>query len=242
MKSSLIKKLALYGALTLFVAVVAMLIIFRHDIANNLALAAGNRAIARHVVTPLDLTGQYTAPGDVFDGDGYWGDVPNGFQVFDHVPFQIDGLMCLWGAGNAKAGADFPEAVTGIPVNQKFEALYIYHGAFYSAPDRTPVCEVVFRYDDGTSATNQLLYGSDMLDFVIDHSNHPRGPTGARTKSAWVGASFSQTRTEPLRFSVTAIDNPYNYLTVKTIDVYSCKSRTAACILAMTTGKAGLLR
>ncbi len=242
MKWSLTKKITVAGIVALLVAAVALLIIYRHDISNYLAVTGAQHAIANHTVTPIDLTANYGSSGDVFDGNSYWADVPNGFQVFNHVPFQIDGLMYLWGAGNAKAGADFPEEILGIPVNKTFETLYVYHAAFFSAPDGTPVCEVVFRYDDGSSVTNQLLYGYDMLDFVIDHSNHPKGPIGTRTKSAWVGASFSPGRNEPLRFSMTAIDNPHPFLNVATIDLFSCKSRSAACILAMTTGKAGMIK
>jgi hypothetical protein len=41
---------------------------------------------------------------------------------------------------------------------------------------------------------------------------------------------------------VTAIKNPQPSLAVETIDLYSCKSRTAACIMAMTPGKSGLMK
>ena len=157
------------------------------------------------------------------------------------MPLQIDGLLYLWEPGNAKAGNIFPEEVHDIPINQKFETLYVYHGAFYSAPNGTPVCEVVFHYEDGSTATNQLLYGSDMLDFVISNSGHPKGPTAARTKRVWIGATFTPGRDQPLQFNLTAIENPYRALEVKTIDLNSCKNQSAALSFwPLTTGKSGL--
>lgn len=82
----------------------------------------------------------------------------NGFQVFDGVPLEIEGMICLWSEGNAtKLHINFPEARLGIPLNQKFETLYVCHGSFFKSPDGTPVCSVVFRYEDGSSVTNQLL-------------------------------------------------------------------------------------
>jgi hypothetical protein len=242
-----VKKAIVFGTVGLLALVAVLAIVltvaFRHKIANHIALANGRSAIARHAVATVDMDASYTVPAAVFGNEkSYWSAVPNGFQVFDHVPLQIDGLICLWGDGNAKAGAVFPEQVLDIPVKQKFETLYVYHGAFFSAPDGTPVCEIVFRYEDGSSATNQLLYGSDMLDFVIDHSGHPEGPTGAHSKRVWTGATFAAGRNEPLQFNLTKIENPQSYLEVTTIDLYSCKSRSAACILAMTTGKSGLMK
>ena len=35
---------------------------------------------------------------------------------------------------------------------------------------------------------------------------------------------------------------PQPSLEVKSLDLYSCKSKTAACILAMTAGQSGLMK
>jgi hypothetical protein len=139
---------------------------------------------------------------------------------------------------------DFPEEITGIPVNQKFDTLYVYHATFYSAPSGTPVYELVFRYEDGSSATNQLLYGDDVLDFNSGvKGNRPvKGPTSPHSRLAWVGGSFTENGKQPLRFCLTAIKNPQADLEVTSIDLYSCKSRAAAVILAMTTGPSNLMK
>src|SRR5690349_15315378 len=93
----------------------------------------------------------------------------------------------------------FPENVSDIPVKRAFEALHVYHCAFSKCPDHTPVWEVVFHYSDGSSATNQLLYDDDVLDWIAkEDGGSVIGPTDPRSRLAWVGGSFSTNRGEPL--------------------------------------------
>jgi hypothetical protein len=215
------------------------LIVFRHKISDHFKLAAGERKIKNHVAVPVDMTVNYTTPASYFPkitSFPAWKSVPVGFQVFDNVPLQIDGMICLWGSGNAKMGIVFPEQISGIVVNQKFETLYVYHGSFFKSPPGTPVCGLIFHYEDGSSATNELLYGNDILDWIESPTGKMNGPTGPNSKLAWVGGTFKPGTKRPLRFCLTAIQNPQPSLAVESIDLYSCKSATAACIMAMTPG------
>jgi hypothetical protein len=206
-------------------------------------IASAERAVANHIAIPVDLTGHYAAPATAYENSSsYWGEVPWEFQVFHHVPLQIDGIMYLWGAGNAKAGAVFPEQILGIPVSQKFETLYVYHCTFYGSPKNTPVYDLVFRYENGDSATNTILYGVDTLDFNTPGGNKIVGPSGHNTKVAWVGSSFTQDGKHPLLFSLTAIKNPQPSLQITSIDLFSSKNQSAGVILAMTGGPAGLMK
>ena len=68
-----------------------------------------------------------------------WRVVPRGSKTLGNVPLAIDGMLVLWGEGNAKSGAVFPEKVDDIPVNRVFDTLYVYHAAFYSSRDGSPV-------------------------------------------------------------------------------------------------------
>ena len=229
----------------LVLAAATMLIIFRHKIAEQITLASGRHTIASHKAALVDMTPNYTTPASYFPKITRfpaWATVPTGFQVFDNVPLQIDGIICLWGAGNEKMGIIFPEQLLGIAVNQKFETLYVYHGSFFSSPNNTPVCEVVFRYADGSSATNQLLYGSDILDWNANSGKRQVRPTGPNSKLAWLGGTFTPGAKKPVCFCLTVIENPQPATEVMSIDLFSCKSRTAACIMAMTTGKSGLMK
>src|SRR5690242_19043120 len=135
------KKLVVFGSIIAVLAMVAVaLFLERHNIAEHSKISAGEHALANHTATPLDLSAQYAQPAfDNGGGSSYWHDIPWRAQVFDGVPLQIDGLMYLWGQGNAQKGAHFPEEILGIPVNRKFETLYVYHCAFFSSPPGSPV-------------------------------------------------------------------------------------------------------
>jgi len=238
------KKLTLSGTMALLALVAVLLILCRHKIADYMVLAGGKRAIARHIVTPVDMTAGYMTTADWFDtlNTFGWHSVPTGFQVYAHVPFNVDGFTCLWGGTSAKGGLPLPEADPDIAVNQKFQTLYVYHATFFASPDNTPVYDVVFHYADDSSATNQVLYGADVLDWNVKRSRKSKGPSGARSRLGWQGGTFTQGRNDPLRFTVTAIDNPQPDTEVTTIDLISCKSDSAPCILAMTAGKSGLMK
>jgi len=237
------KKAVVWGTVMLLMSVAATLFLQRHNIANRIMVADGKCAVANHIATPVDLTDNYTAPASALEvSSSFWGEVPWRFQVFHHVPLQIDGILCLWGSGNAKAGNVFPEQILGIAVNQKFETLYVYHCTFYGSPKNTPVYDVVCRYEDGESATNTIRYGVDTLDFNSPGGEKIVGPSGPNSKVAWVGSSFTPDGKHPLLFSLTAINNPSPSVNVTSIDLFSCKKQSAGVILAMTTGKSGLMK
>lgn len=217
--------------------VIALVIWLRNP--ERVARANGERVIARRLAEPLSMTADVQTPADQFaqiNSFPAWSFVPIGSQTFCGVPLQIDGMICLWGEGNSKNGMDFPDEKTGVQIGKKLETLYVYHGSFFSSPKGTPVYDIVFRYEDGTSATNQILYGDDLLDW------YGHGVvTAARSKIAWQGMADLGARKQPLQFCLTAVENPEPDIVVTTIDLYSCKSRTAACILAFTPGNAGLM-
>jgi hypothetical protein len=198
------------------------------------AEAKGERLLKNLAARSVTLTNNYQSFVD--------NRVPSGFHTFNNVPLQINVMMRLWGEGAASKGMLHPKEVLDIPVYQKFETLYVYHGSAYGSPPGTPVCEVVLRFVNGTSVTNRLIYGDDMLDWFSPGGINVKGPSGPNSKLAWIGQMPGQNGgTQQLRYCMTAIANPTPALAVSTIDLYSCKSRTVACIMAMTTGKAGLM-
>ena len=243
-----LKIMAWTKAKTAVVAVAAVIVVTGTTtiVVKTAPVRSGKRTIAHHIATPVNLTAHYFAPASGFNtiaGEPGFKTVPRGFKVFDHVPLQIDGMICLWGqASMQNLGIDFPAEVLGIDVQQKFETLYVYHCGFFDSPGRLPVCEVVFRYKDGSSATNQLLFGSDIINWVANRGKTVIGPASPNSKLAWVGGSYSPGEKQPLRFCLTAIKNPQPALEITFIDLYSCKSRTVACIMAMTTGRSGLMQ
>jgi len=241
-----IRKAIVAGAVAVVLVNIGIMVVFllRRDPEQD-ALERGRRAITKHLATPFDLASYYTTPASAFDNIrsfSAWSAVPRGFHTFANVPLQIDGMMCLWGDRNAKMGAVFPEQFTGIEIHRKFETLYLYHASFFAAPKGTPVAELVFRYADDSSATNQIRYGRDVLDWWADPGKNPVGPSAPRSKLAWHGEYTAPGKTQALRFCLTAIENLNPSLEVTSIDLYSSKSSAAECILAMTTGKSGLMK
>jgi hypothetical protein len=221
-------------------------IIYRHEIAHQLALAGGRRTIANNIATPVDLDSVYQSPSafQLTSRFYLWKTAPHGFQVFNHVPLNIDGIIYLYGEASATQMHEvYPEAITNIALNQKFETLYIYGNTFFIVPNGTPVYSVVFRYTDGSSETNQVCYGDDVLIWNPNPKKLNAQPNHSNARTAWVGGNTKPDNTGlPLRFCLTAIRNPYPALEVESIDLYSAKTRATVAIFAMTTGKAGLMK
>jgi hypothetical protein len=231
------KKAAVVGIASLLVVGATLVFVFRKNISERMSLSAGRSALASKKAEVLDLSSYSDIPVSAFDARinsprPQFVCLPRGFQTFFHVPLQIDGIKCLWGSGVG----GFDEELIGIPVNKKFETLYVCHCAFYGSPPKTPVYDLVFRYADGSSVTNRILYSVDVLDWF-----GTGGPTGTNSRLAWKDVCTAGGKTQPLRLCLTALENPQPNTEVASIDLYSCKSQTSGCILAMTPGKSGLM-
>lgn len=198
------------------------------------AQAQTERLIKKQVAKPVPLTTNYNS--------GVSSAVPSGLHVFNHVPLQIDGAIYLWGEGGASRGAEYPKAIHDLPIYDTFETLYIYHGSYYGSPPGTPVCEIVLHYVDDTSLTNRLFYETDVLDWYAPGGTRVKGPSGPSSKVAWIGQlPVANGGIQQLRLCMTAIENPKPTVKVWSMDLYSCESRTVVYIMAMTTGRSGLM-
>jgi hypothetical protein len=172
-----------------------------------------------------------------------WPAVPTGAQTFAGVPVNIQGSMMTFGQGNANIGLKYHETITGIACGQKFETLYILHGAFYEADPGEPAFDVVLNYKGGEKQTDTILCGEDTRDWYInDPTEKELGPTSKRSTLAWKGIGKSGMRDQEIRFCLTAIENKFPDRLVETIDLVSPKKQTAGCILAISVGKSGLLK
>lgn len=160
------------------------------------------------------------------------------FKPFRNVELQIDGILCLRGLGDAQQQL-FRQQILGIQVNQKFESLYVYQAAFYVSPYKTPVYDLVFRYEDGSSVTNEIQYGTHVFDWYSSR-NDATEPSSSDSIVAWRGNHIMNSGVlQSLRFCLTELKNPRPSVQVFSIDLYSCKNHSTACIAAMTTGPSG---
>jgi hypothetical protein len=195
---------------------------------------------------PLDLTGAYQTPASQFDRiTTYpWRAVPRGPNTLGSVPLAIDGMLCLWGEGNAKNGLVFPDKVDDIPVNRTFDTLYVYHATFYSSRDGSPVYHLTLQFANGTSSMTTICYGAHVRDWWQTPNEQVSELTDLKSKMVWRGDNPDSKADRPikLRFFITSIPNPRPALEVKSISLVSAKGNSAGCILAMTTGPADLLK
>lgn len=209
-------------------------------------IALGLMAHNSRAAEPVDLTGKYAMTLGSMTNSGWLAlkTIPVGHQVFRGVPFEIGGIVHLWGYGrNTNLSSPYPEKVSDIAVNRTFATLYVLHGVYYETPDDTPAVKVAFRYADGSAATNVLRCGADMVSWPISIEEAPlKSPYSTNSEIAWMGGQFSANYKGRLRYCMTALANPHPDRLVATVDLISCKTRTIPYIFALTTGAAGLMQ
>ena len=195
---------------------------------------------------PLDLTGFYQMRASTFERiRAYpWRLVPRGSQTLGNVPLNIGGMVILWGEANANAGAAYPEKVDDIPVKRKFDTLYAYHATFYPSRDGSPVYHLTFQYANGTSSMTTICYGAHVRDWFQPSFEQYGELTDSMSKLVWRtdNPDSKPDNLIKIRFFITAITNPRPELEVKSISLTSAKGNSAACVGAMSTGPAGLLK
>jgi hypothetical protein len=192
---------------------------------------------------PIDLGTFYDVEQSTFNAPGCWQAVPRGLQTLGNVPFQIDGLIQLWGRGPAGMGRNYRERVDNLPVSGKFETLYVLHGASFATEDGTPIAEVVIRYKDGSSATNQIEFGTHVRDWWQPRKEQHPTANEEHSKVVW-RSNFPglPSWAKSLRLFGTALPNPQPRKEVASVDLVSTKSQVTWVVLAITTGSAGLLK
>lgn len=189
----------------------------------------------------IELTAFYDEDAS-FNAPGCWQAVPRGMQTLSGIPFRIAGLIQLWGAGPEGIGRHYRETVEGIPAAGKFQTFYVLHATSFTTSEGTPIAEVVFRYADGSSATNQIRYGTDSRDWWQPLSESNPLPTNSASKVVWRGDHPSLPDwVKSLRLFGMAIPNPKPDNEVRSVDLISTKSRVTWIVLSLATGPSGLL-
>jgi hypothetical protein len=213
-------------------------------VAEPVLAPAQNKKVDKEMpAQPLDLTSFYQTPASQFDKSKThpWRIVPRGSKTFGNVPLAIDGMICLWGESNAKNGLVFPEKVDDIPVNRKFDSLYVYHTTFFSSRDGSPVYHLTLKYANDMASMTTICYGAHLRDWFMSPHEKVTELTDSKSKMVW-SADNPDNKTIKIRFFISPITNPRPALEVKSISLASAKGSSAACILAMTTGPDDLFK
>ena len=192
---------------------------------------------------PLDLTKFYQTPASRFGQSKThpWGIVPRGPKTFGNVPLAIDGRLCLWGEANAKTGLVYPQKVDDIPVDRKFDTLYVYHATFHSSREGSPVYHLTLKYADDTASMTTICYGAHVRDWYKQAKEKVTDLSDSKSKMVW-SADHPDNKAVTIRFFISPITNPRPAVEVKSIGLASAKGTSAACILAMTTGPDDLFK
>jgi hypothetical protein len=172
-----------------------------------------------------------------------WKAVPRGSHTFANVPLQIGGRITLWGATNNANGQVFQDFANQIAVDRTFDALYVYHATFHVSDEDAAVYALQMKYADDTETTTTIRYGVHVRDWYL-REGYPLELTDPKSKVVWEGDPSRGIVNPPLklRFYITELPNTKREVEVKSISLISAKGNSAACILAITTGPADLLR
>lgn len=171
-----------------------------------------------------------------------WQGVPAGEQTWAGIPLDISGAIFLWGERSAARNMVHPDRVDGIPVNRMFDQLYVCHAAFFEAEAGDEIFHVAFHYADGVTESPPIVCGGDSKDWFVSEGEEQVQPTNERSVLAWVGEGQASGRPQKVRFLLTALDNPRPDQTVLAVDLISNKKQSAACIVALAAGPAGMMK
>lgn len=199
--------------------------------------------------TPLDISAkanQYRNERGWFGDPAFTlKDLPSGRNVFAGVPFMVHEfatspvptVVMLGGPG---VPGNLPDAVTGIPVGRKADALFFLHAARVDAPvqdwerresKRFEVCRYVVRYADGQTADVPICLSEDIEDFK---QREPKAIPGAQI--AWMkpypGTEFSAV------VYAKQWNNPRPDAAIASVDLIYGKDRRAVPALIAITAAA----
>lgn len=171
-----------------------------------------------------------------------WSGVPTGKQTWAGVNIDICGAMTLWGKANADRGLVYQKSIEGIPINAKFQSLYLCHAVFFESKPEEPIFHVVFNTKDRSQASKPLLNLKDGRDWFLSNMNENPEPTGKNSVLAWAGKGPAGNRQVTIRFTMTSIDNPFPDEEIVSIDLVSELNASAGCIVGLSIGQSGALQ
>lgn len=201
-------------------------------LATLLGLATtANAETSPYEFTPLNLTEFYDLHAHEKSQFGTWEVVPKGRQVFDGVPFDVGGMIRLFGRVPPPHRTIYRDEVTGIPVGRRFEQLHLLHGTGWTTEDGEIVAHVVFHYEDGEQASLRLIYGRHVRDWWHRDLLSPGGISDPNSGIAWIGHHGVG-----LRLFRTSLINPHPDRKVLNLDIVSAQSAVTPAILSITTG------
>ena len=159
-----------------------------------------------------------------------------GRQVFDGLPFQIEGRGCVYGRklgpeeqGNTPTHPDF----VGIQVGRKFEELHLLHVTQWADVEGRQIALIRLNFADGTKHEFPILFGGHVRDWHRMPSEEKELLTDPSTKIVWRAPGAPRIKST-LRLFKTVLVNPNPEKVVTVLDVVSSKQLAAYDLIAAT--------
>ena len=159
-----------------------------------------------------------------------------GRQVFDGVPFQIEGRRCVYGKklgletrGDTPTHPDF----IGIQVGCKFDELHLLHVTQYAEVEGQEIALIRLNYADGTKHEFTILFGGHARDWQRLPPEEKELLTDPNSKIVW-RAPGNPGQKATMRLFKSMLANPHPEKVVTTMDVVSTKHLAAYDLIAAT--------
>jgi hypothetical protein len=162
-----------------------------------------------------------------------------GRQIFDGLPFQVDGRACLYGQALAhqrgRPASAYPD-IRGVKVGRTFDELHLLHATQFTDREGVVVAKVRLNYTDGTSHEFPIAYGGQVRDWQRLQSEAREIYTDANTKVIWRGPGVARFKSTT-RMSKTRLMNPFPDKVVTTMDFVSTGQVAAYDVAAATVAR-----
>jgi len=159
-----------------------------------------------------------------------------GRQVFDGLPFQVEGRGCVYGSklGPEKRGDTntYPDFI-GIRVGRRFDELHLLHVTQWADVEGWEIARIRLNYADGSKHEFPILFGGHVRDWHRMPSEEKELLTDPGTKIVWRAPGVPRIKST-LRLFKTVLANPNPQKEVATMDVVSSKHLAAYDLIAAT--------
>jgi len=171
--------------------------------------------------------------------------LPKGRQVFDGVPFQVDGVVQL-GRRYPRSETSGPpiKSVAGIPVGRAFERLHLLTALDGGAPESNAVTRIRIEYQGGSNAVLELKFGDQVRrwDAALHKTERPVRDT-SHAAVAWIGQPAELASSDRyVRLYHVALENPQPAAVVKSLAVEAVQTNGWPIVAGITVGSAGAPR
>jgi len=159
-----------------------------------------------------------------------------GRQVFDGLPFQIEGRGCVYGKKlGPETGDDTPTHpdFIGIQVGRKFDELHLLHVTQYADVEGQEIALIRLNYADGMKHEFPILFGGHARDWQRLPTEEKELLTDPNSKIV-LRAPGDPGHKATMRLFKSMLANPHPEKVVTTMDVVSTRHLAAYDLIAAT--------